>query len=462
MTGGGTLLLSVGGAATRAARVDADGRIAALAIYPHTNDVTPRSGDIYAARIASRTDRRGGAFLDLGAAAAFLDRPTSVGDGSTLLVQIKREAHGDKLATATETISVSGLYAAFLPAESGVGVARNIADPARARLLEFGRRLQEDMPQGRILWRSAAVEAPEEALRRQMRALADAWRRMKSAFDGDCAPRRLSPVSPPLARAIAEHMTRGVSRILLDRADIRPDAERFLDAFAPAAPVTIETAPDRLRELVDFEDAASEALSPYAALPGGGSLALEATDLGWTVDIDSGAALGASAKAINLAAAREIPRQLSLRGAGGLIVIDFINTPPRAFAAVKTAFMDAARNDPELGPPQFDERLCLAHLTRRARRPSLLDQLTEPSGPPHIGGRRRTPLACAIAAFSALEAALTHERASRLRLTIAPGVADILEAHPRWRADAAARFGARFSVAADKKLSPEDYDISTI
>ncbi|GAB4539520.1 MAG: ribonuclease E/G [Parvularculaceae bacterium] len=461
MAEGEALFLSIGGAATRAARLDAKGEIAAHSIYPHTDTEALQTGEIYAARIASRTGARRGAFLDLGGAEAFLDAPSPAAEGAPLLVQIKREARGDKLATATEKISLSGLYAAFLPAETGVGVARNIGDTARARLLALGRALSADLPAGRILWRSAAADAPEGALRRQIGALADEWRRLKGAFDGDPAPRRLSSAPLPLDRAIAEQMTGRVTQILIDRADIRPEAERIVDEFAPAAPVAIELAPDRMRDILDFEAAFAAALSPYAALPGGGALALEATDLGWTVDIDSGAS-GASAKAINLAAAREIPRQLALRGAGGLIVIDFINAPPRDFSAVKQALRDAARGDPELGPPVFDDRLCLAHLTRRARRPSLLDQLTEPSGPPHIGGRRLTTHACAISAFSALETALARDRASRLRLTIAPEVADIVAAHAGWREDAAARFGARFDIAVGETYAREDHDISTI
>jgi Ribonuclease G/E len=64
------------------------------------------------------------------------------------------------------------------------------------------------------------------------------------------------------------------------------------------------------------------------ALPGGGTMWLEATRALVAVDVNTGPDTSpAAALKANLAAARELPRQLRLRGLGGQVVVDFAPMP---------------------------------------------------------------------------------------------------------------------------------------
>lgn len=467
-----TLVISVGAAAARAARLDADCEVGALAIYPYTSTSSsaPASGDIFAARVKSAAPEFGGAFVDLGGVEAFCTDDSAVGEGAALLVQTIRPAHRDKLARVTAKISLSGLYAAYLPGESGVGVARGVPDAARTRLQALGESVQKKLPSGRIMWRSAAVDAPDVALIGQAEALASRWRSFEADFASSAAPRQLSQTQSPLARAIVDNLTRNVRRILIDRPAALAQARRILEDFAPGASTLIDLAADKPEFDIDFHDTVDRILSPYVAVAGGGSLAIERTEMGWTIDVDAGDAAAragggrskaASAASVNMSAARAIPRLLTLRGAGGLVIVDFINTPIKQFKALKSVFTEATRQDPELGRPVFDDKLCLAHLTRRGRATPLIDQLTEPLGAPHIGGRRLAPLACAMNAVAALEAALKADRGGRLLLTVAHDVQSVIDDNPQWRADLDAQFGGRFEITGNAKLGREDYDVTT-
>lgn len=92
-----------------------------------------------------------------------------------------------------------------------------------------------------------------------------------------------------------------------------------------------------------------EALSPSVTLPGGGRLTLTRTPALTAIDIDTAGRAdrgrpGARAQAVNLAAVEETARQLSLRGLGGLVVIDCIAPLPRAFGnELKSTFLQHFR-----------------------------------------------------------------------------------------------------------------------
>ena len=79
-----------------------------------------------------------------------------------------------------------------------------------------------------------------------------------------------------------------------------------------------------------IEAAFSDVLEPSSVLPGGGRLSLDQTRALIAVDIDtagrtgSGSA-GARALQINRAAVLEMARQISIRGFGGLLVLDCVN-----------------------------------------------------------------------------------------------------------------------------------------
>jgi Rne/Rng family ribonuclease len=70
--------------------------------------------------------------------------------------------------------------------------------------------------------------------------------------------------------------------------------------------------------------------SPRVPLDGGGHMVLEPTRALVAVDVNTGPDTSPAASLkVNIAAARELPRQLRLRGLGGQVVVDFAPMPKR-------------------------------------------------------------------------------------------------------------------------------------
>lgn len=199
-----------------------------------------------------------------------------------------------------------------------------------------------------------------------------------------------------------------------------------------------------------------EALSPSVTLPMGGRMTIERTRALTAADIDSAGwsgkgSPGASAKAINTAAAVELARQLELRQLGGLVVLDCIAPLTRASGnAVREAFLAAhagvsRRRAKALAPSS----LGLMELSLEWGRMPLAAHYLDAAGRP-------TPQAIAIAGLGELEREASRDRMARLTLRL-PGPAHhwIASGVIDFQSRLVARYGARLSLAAGQKLQPE-------
>ena len=93
-------------------------------------------------------------------------------------------------------------------------------------------------------------------------------------------------------------------------------------------------------------DALDALQTPEAPLPGGGSLFIEPTRALVAVDVNTGndSSLAAGLKA-NFACARDLPRQLRLRGLGGQIVIDLAPMPKKDRRGFEAALRKSLKSD---------------------------------------------------------------------------------------------------------------------
>lgn len=127
----------------------------------------------------------------------------------------------------------------------------------------------------------------------------------------------------------------------------------------------------------DINDAVAEALEETVLLPGGGQLLIEPVRTLTAIDVNSASAtaekgIERTALAVNLAAAREIPRQLALRNIGGIIVIDFIDLENRnKREQVLSTLREAVGIDPAIEWVGNMSRLGLVELLRRRTGPTL-------------------------------------------------------------------------------------------
>jgi Rne/Rng family ribonuclease len=125
-----------------------------------------------------------------------------------------------------------------------------------------------------------------------------------------------------------------------------------------------------------LHDAIAELLSPRVSLEGGGHMQIEPTRALVAVDVNTGPDTSPAASLkVNIAAARELVRQLRLRGLGGQVVVDFAPMPKRDRSILDQVLKAAFKGDGEVNLAGWTT-LGLYELTRKRDRLPLAGLLT--------------------------------------------------------------------------------------
>lgn len=308
-----------------------DGRLEDLLIDTPAGDTTPAPGAIYWARVDRLVPKMGGAFVKLTPEhMGFLRDAKGVREGAGVLVQVATYAEPGKAVPVTGRLLYKGRLAIHTPSAPGINVSRQIRDTAeRDRLEACARQIvaaqagstdETDRPVWEdpgIILRSLAEGAPAEALGAEIAELLAARLRTERRATGP-AP-LAGPVMPGTsARGLALREWQG----------------------------QIEDAPG-LFDRAGVWDEIEKLRPPRAELPSGGWMAIEATRAMVTVDVNTAGEFGGSASlTANLEAARELPRQLRLRGLGGQVTIDFAPLAKAERRRIEEALKAAFRRDP--------------------------------------------------------------------------------------------------------------------
>jgi len=332
-----------------------DGQLHDLLIDPPAGSA-PQPEAIFRA-VASRPMKGlGGAMVDLGAGhSGFLRNRRLPPPGRPVLVQVGGWAEPGKAPPVGERIRLKGRFAILTPGAPGRNIARSIRAPDLRQSLEaLADSAMEGAPDdlGLIL-RSAAATAPAPAIAREIEALRAEWQPIAAAA-ADAAPACLRPAPGAAETARRDWWT--------------PDA-------------ALREAATALADAGIWEAVAAMA---DARIPAGdGHFTIEATRALVAVDVNTGADTSpAAALKANLAAIRDLPRQLRLRGLGGQIVLDLAPLPKGERRRIEAALTAALRDE------DIDTTIVgwtpLGHLEllrKRARRP-----LVGPEALPLRGG----------------------------------------------------------------------------
>lgn len=346
MKGRVVILDELGGRAAAALLVD--GQLAELAIDPKGDEALP--GAIYRAVADRPMKGQGGIFVKLpDGASGFLRQISGIAPGQRLLVQVTGPAEAGKAIPVTARLLFKGRFAILTPAAPGLNISRRIHDDdLRADLNDLAEAGMKgaDETLGLIL-RSACAEADLVEVAEELAQLRD------------------------LAEAVLADLTGG-PELLVDGPGAHDLALR--DWLEPA-PDEVVSQPGGFAThgVVDLIEALS---TPRVDLTGGAHMMIEPTRALVAVDINTGADTSpAAALKANIAAARDLPRQLRLRGLGGQIVADFAPMPKKDRAILDQVLKAAFK------PEGADVNLAgwttlgLFELTRRRDRLPLSDLL---------------------------------------------------------------------------------------
>ncbi|WP_339854461.1 ribonuclease E/G [Roseovarius nubinhibens] len=275
----------------------------------------PRLGTIYRAVAQRPVKGQGGMFLTTPDGTAFLRQIKGLAPGQTLLVQVTGHAEPGKAIPVTAKILFKSRYAIVTPEAPGLNISRSIRDDDRRdALLELAHAGMEGSAMGLIL-RSAAEEAEAEEIAEDIAAM----------------------------RNLAEEITadaEGAAEVLLEGDG--PHGLAWRDWAMPADVITEPGGFAREEVLDQLEALRQDAVS----LSGGASMWIEPTRALVAVDVNTGGDTSpAAGHKANLAAARELPRQLRLRGLGGQVVLDLAPMPKKDRRGFESTLRAAFRAD---------------------------------------------------------------------------------------------------------------------
>ena len=282
-----------------AAALLVDGQLQDLLIDPATDAALP--GAIYRAVADRLMKGQGGVFVKLPEGNGFLRQTAGIAPGAKLLVQVTGPAEGGKAVPVTTRLLFKSRYAIVTPGAPGRNISRRIKD---------------------------------EDVRAELDALADAGMKgadaslgliLRSACEGVDAEDIADDIAA--MRALAEQVladTNGGPELLVEGAGAQETAWRD---WAEPAPDEVLTGEFEDLGILDMIDAL---LTPRVDLQTDGHMMIEPTRALLAVDVNTGGDTSpAAGLKANIAAARDLPRQLRLRGLGGQIVIDFAPMPKR-------------------------------------------------------------------------------------------------------------------------------------
>ena len=329
-----------------AAALVVDGRLEDLLIDPDDSTILP--GAIYRAVADRPMKGQGGMFVKLPDASGFLRQTDGIAPGQRLIVQVTGPAEPGKALPVTTRLLFKSRLAIVTPDAPGLNISRRIKDEVLRAELEAvaAAAMAGTAAEIGLILRSAAIHAGADEISDDIKAMRD------------------------LAEAVTKD-TDGGPELLVDGAGAHEIAWRDWADPEPDEVIEGGFAAQGVHEML------AELRLPRIGLTGGGNMLIEVTRALVAVDVNTGPDTSpAAALKVNIAAARDLPRQLRLRGLGGQIIIDFAPCPKKERAILDQVIRAAFKAEATETNLAGWTKLGLFEMTRKRDRLPLAELLS--------------------------------------------------------------------------------------
>ena len=446
-------------------------------------------GNIYQGKVARVLPGMQSAFIDIGLErAAFLhvadlhtaaprtETPIPIErllfEGQTLMVQVIKDPIGTKGARLSSQVSIAGRMLVHLPQDEHIGISQKIGSPEvrealRARVVAMvGTR--ETGGGGGFILRTNAEEASDEELAADIEYLRKTWntireRALKLA-PGSLLHEDLNLVQRVLRDLCSERTAKVRIDSLLQFNALQAFGQQYMTGSV--AKLEHYSGERPIFDLFNIDTEVQRALSRRVDLKSGGYLVFDQTEAMTTIDVNTGAFVGAknfdeTIFKTNLEAAGAIARQLRLRNLGGIVIIDFIDMgrDEHRQGVMAELKKQLARDRTKVALGGFTQ-LGLLELTRKRTRESLARMLCEPC--PTCEGRGQVKTARTVC-YEILREILREARqfsAKEFRVVAAAEVVEmLLDEESQHLAGLSDFIGRPISLTAEPGNQTEHYDI---
>jgi ribonuclease E len=326
-----------------------------------------------------------------------------------------------------------------MPALGRVGVSRKIEDDEVRRTMR-DTMLELNPPKGLgFIVRTAGQERTKKELSRDMAYLLRLWKVIVRRVKKQAAPVDIYEESDMIIRTIRDIVTSDIDAIYVDEEKAYERAKEFLQLVMPrhTSRLQLYDGKEPLFHKYNIEDEIGRINKRDVPLAAGGSIVIDQTEALVAIDVNSGNfraddSAEETAFQLNIAAAKEIARQLRLRDLGGVIVNDFIDMrKERHRRGVERALRDAMKRDRARTKILRTSPFGLIEMTRQRIRPSLKRSVYKDC--PCCEGRAvvKTAESMAIEVVRMLMLASQLSRASKVTVRVNDEVASYLNNRKR-------------------------------
>ncbi|WP_426285081.1 Rne/Rng family ribonuclease [Luteibacter sp. E-22] len=392
-------------------------------------------------------------------------------EGQEIIVQVEKEERGNKGAALTTFISLAGRYMVLMPNNPRAGgVSRRIEGEDRQALKEAMEHLSVPDDMGLIV-RTAGMGRDAEELQWDLDYLLQLWKSISAAANSQKAPFLIYQESKLFIRALRDYLRNDIGEILIDEESLFNDARDFVQQVMPnnLRKLKLYQDPTPLFSRYQIETQIESIFERNVRLPSGGSIVIDQTEALTAIDINSskatkGSDIEETAFNTNLEAATEIARQLRIRDAGGLIVIDFIDMDsPRHQREVEERLKEALKADRARVQIGRISRFGLLEMSRQRLRPSLGEatQIVCPRCEGH--GHIRSVESLALSTLRLIEEHAMKENTGQVLVQAPATVANFMLNEKRASiVEIELRHSVHVVVVADEKLETPHLEITRI
>jgi ribonuclease E len=391
--------------------------------------------------------------------------------GMEVLVQVIRDAFGNKPPTMSTYYSLPGRYLVLMPGADAAGISRKIESAEQRERL---RKILEELtvPSGfGVIVRTAGMETSSRELQGDLESLLELWRTIETAAQQVKAPALIFQERDLVIRTIRDYFTTDIEEVLIDDEPAYLRARKFFEAHMPdkAEVVKLYTGDKPIFTKHNVEDQIERIYKRTVQLKSGGSISIDQTEALTAIDVNSARSTRAAssedtATRTNLEAAEEIARQLRLRDIGGLIVIDFIDMESsKHIRQAERAFADAMSRDKARYDVTRISKLGLMEVSRQRIRATKASSSFMECPTCQGDGTVRTPEAAARSAFRKIQARVVKGDISGVKVFLAPEVALHLLNQKR---DDLARLEGRYrvtiEVVPEERMKASQFEIEEV
>ncbi|KAH6758153.1 RNAse E/G-like protein [Perilla frutescens var. frutescens] len=316
--------------------------------------------------------------------------------GSKIIVQVVKEGLGTKGPTLTAYPKLRSRFWVLMTRCNTIGISKKIIGVERTRLRVIAKTLQP--PGFGLTVRTVASGHSLEELQRDLEGLLSTWKSIvddakSAALAADEGVEGAVPIM--LHRAMGQTLSvaqdyfhEKVARMVVDSPRTYHEVTNYLQEIAPDLCDRVELYSKRTPLFDDYniEEEINNILSKRVPLDNGGYLVIEQTEALVSIDVNGGHCMlgqGTSQEKaileVNLAAAKQIARELRLRDIGGIIVVDFIDMVDDSNKRLVYEEVKAAvERDRSTVKVSELSRHGLMEITRKRVRPSVTFMISEP------------------------------------------------------------------------------------